>query len=183
LAVGLLGPARADVIHLVGGGTVQVEAWRDAGDAIEFMRFGGILRILKSDILRIEGSTQSSDLRMHSAPASVTASSPGTASVPSVAREMAAIMKEGEALFAQTVLDAQAKAGAFRKLMDKWRTLDVPIAVRDVYDRAERALRVSAEAYSAEAEGTAPDSKEQIDAARKTYAEAQAAVDQLAKEG
>jgi len=179
VAAALAPAARADVIHLTTGGVIQVDAWRDVGDAIEFTRSGGILRILKSDIQRIEGSNRTTDLRMYSAPTSAAAPAGGGTGT---AREMSSIMKEGEALFTQTVLGAQAKAEAFRKLMDKWRALDVPIAVRDVWDRADRALRVSAEAYAAEAEGTAPDTKERIEAAKKAYAEAQADVDQLAKE-
>ena len=74
LVLGGAGTAAADVIHLVGGGTLQVDAWRDVGDAIEFTRLGGILRIPKADVVRIEGNTTSKDLRMYSAPAALSGS-------------------------------------------------------------------------------------------------------------
>jgi len=174
--------ARADTIHLTNGNTIQVDAWRDAGDAVEFARGGGIIRILKTDIRRIEGTSQSRDLRMYSAPASATVVP--TANSPSAAaREMSQILKEGEALFIQTVLDAQAKASAFRRLSEKWRALEVPSALQDLHGRASRALRLSVEAFEAESEGTAPDAKERIAAAKKLFTEVQAEVDQQSKEG
>jgi len=37
------GLASADVIHLVNGAAIEVEAWRDVGDAVEFARGGGIV--------------------------------------------------------------------------------------------------------------------------------------------
>jgi hypothetical protein len=173
--------ASADVIHLTNGSTIQVDAWRDVGDAVEFARSGGILRILKSDIRRIEGTSQSGDLRMYSAPASATAVS--TASSASVAaKEMSQVLKEGEALFTQTVLDAEAKASAFRRLTAKWRALEVPSTLQALHGRATRALEVSTEAFTSEAEGTAPDSKERIEAAKKTFTEVLAEVEQASKE-
>lgn len=178
----LVSMAGADVIHLTNGGTVQVDAWRDVGDAIEFARGGGIGRILKSDIQRIEGTTRTEDLRMRAAPPSATTPSPAS-SPPAAAREMVSLLKEGDALFTQTVLDAQAKAGAFRRLVEKWRALEVPEPLRDVHDRGERALQVSSEAFTAEAEGTAPDSKERVEAARKSFAEVLAELERMTKEG
>jgi hypothetical protein len=174
--------ARADVIHLTNGGTIQADAWRDAGDAIEFARGGGIIRIPKGDIQRIEGNTRTDDLRMRSAPPGATV--PATASgALAAAREMVSLLKEGEALFMQTVLDAQAKASAFRRLVEKWRALEAPDSLRDVRDRGERALQVSSEAFTAEAEGAAPDAKERIEAARKTFADVLAEVEGMTKEG
>jgi ElaB/YqjD/DUF883 family membrane-anchored ribosome-binding protein len=183
LASALATAAAADVIHLTSGQAIRVDAWRDAGDAVEFTRGGGIVRILKGDIARIEGDTRSNDLRMYSAPPSAVAAPRGSATTAGAAREMAQLLKEGEALFSQTVLDARAKAGAFRRLVEKWRGLDVPEALRDVHGRAEQILRESAEAYTAEAEGTEPDAKERVEAARKSFAEAQAEVDRFTKEG
>jgi hypothetical protein len=174
--------AQADVIHLRGGGTIQTDAWRDVGDAVEFTGGGGIIRILKSDISRIEGTNQTRDLRMYSAPASATVT-PIASSTPAAAREMSQILKEGEALFTQTVLDAQAKVSAFRRLTEKWQALSVPSDLQDLYGRAARALQVSREAYEAEVEGTAPDVKERIESAKKTFAEVQAEVDRHSKEG
>jgi hypothetical protein len=173
---------RADVIHLVNGNTIQVDAWRDTGDAIEFARGGGIIRILKTDISRIEGANQTQDLRMYSAPASATAV-PTASNAVAAAKEMSQVLKEGEALFGQSVLDAQAKATAFRRLNQKWRALQVPAELQPLYDRAGRAVQMSMEAYEAESEGTAPDVKERIEAARKAFTEVQAEVDQQTKEG
>jgi hypothetical protein len=175
------GLAHADVIHLTNGNAIQVDAWRDVGDAVEFARGGGIIRILKTDIRRIEGSNQSQDLRMYSAPPGATAVSTAS-SATAAAREMTQLLKEGEALFSQTVLGAEAKAEAFRRLTAKWRALEVPSALLDLHGRATRALEVSTDAFTAEAEGSAPDSKERIEAAKKTFAEVLAEVEQASKE-
>jgi hypothetical protein len=175
-------PARADLIHLTNGNAIQVDAWRDAGDAVEFTRSGGIIRIPKSEIRRIEGTNQSHDLRMYSAPASATVA-PTASSATAAAREMSQLLKEGEALFSQTVLEAGAKASAFRRLTEKWRGLQVPADLLDIHGRATRALEMSTEAFESEAEGTAPDSKERIEAAKKAFSEVQAEVDRQSKEG
>jgi hypothetical protein len=183
VAVAAVAPAaRGDTIHLTNGNTIQVDAWRDTGDAVEFTRGGGIVRILKTDISRIEGASQSHDLRMYSAPASATVVPTATSST-SAAKEMSQILKEGEALFTQTVLEAPAKATAFRRLTEKWRALQVPSSLQDLHDRATPALQVSTDAFTAEAEGTAPDSKERIEAAKKTFTEVLAEVEQASKEG
>jgi hypothetical protein len=174
--------AHGDTIFLTNGNAIQVDAWRDTGDAVEFARGGGIIRILKTDIARIEGTNQTRDLRMYSAPASATTVST-TSSARAAAGEMSQVLKEGEALFTQTVLDAQAKALAFRKLTEKWRALQVPGELADLYGRAARALEMSAEAFEAESQGTAPDSKERIDEAKKAFAAVQAEVDRQSKEG
>ena len=174
--------ARADVIHLTNGNAIQVDAWRDAGDAVEFARGGGIIRIPKSEISRIEGSTQSKDLRMYSAPASAT-TVPTANNATAAIKEMSDVLKEGEALFSQTSLDAQAKASAFRRLGERWRALEVPSDLLDLYGRASRALQMSAEAYDDDSQGVSPDSKERIEAAKKALAEVKAEVDQQSKEG
>jgi hypothetical protein len=173
--------ALADVIHLTNGNTIQVDAWRDVGDAVEFARGGGIVRLLKSEIRRIEGTAQSRDLRMYSAPASATVVSTASSSS-AAAREMSQILKEGDALFGQTVLDAEAKASAFRRLTAKWRALEVPSTLQELHGKATRVLEVSTEAFTAEAEGSAADAKERIDAAKKTFAEVLAEVEQASKE-
>jgi hypothetical protein len=96
---------------------------------------------------------------------------------------MSQVLKEGEALFTQTVLDAQAKASAFRRLTEKWRGLQVPSGLQDLHARATRALQMSVEAFEAESEGTAPDTKQRIEAAKKVFTEVQTEVDQQSKEG
>jgi hypothetical protein len=173
---------RADIIYLTNGNTIQVDAWRDTGDAVEFARGGGIIRIPKTDIGRIEGTSQTKDLRMYSAPAGATVV-PTANNSPAAIREMSEVLKEGETLFSQTVLDAQAKASAFRRLGEKWRALQVPGDLLDLYGRAGRALQMSAEAFEADSEGTSPDSKERIEAAKKAFSDVKAEVDQQSKEG
>jgi len=174
--------ARADVIHLTNGNTIQVDAWRDVGDAVEFARGGGIIRIAKSDITKIEGTSQSKDLRMYSAPASATAVPTGN-NMSAAIREMSAVLKEGEALFGQSSLDAQAKASAFRRLGERWRALEVPGDLLDLYGRASRALQMSADAFDDDSQGTSPDSKDRIEAAKKAFTEVKTEVDQQSKEG
>jgi hypothetical protein len=174
--------ARADVIFLANGNTIQVDAWRDTGDAIEFSRGGGIIRLLKTEISRIEGTNQTRDLRMYSAPASATVV-PTATSATAAAKEMSQMLKEGEALFGQTVLDAQSKAAAFRRLGEKWRALEVPADLQPLHERAGRAVQMSMEAFEADSEGTAPDTKARIESARKAFTEVQAEVDQQSKEG
>jgi hypothetical protein len=172
----------ADIIHLTNGNAIQVDAWRDAGDAVEFARGGGIIRIPKSEIKQIEGTSQSKDLRMYSAPSSATVVPTANNSAAAV-REMSQVLKEGEALFSQTVVDAQSTASAFRRLSEKWRALEVPGDLLDLYGRVSRALQMSAEAFEADSEGTTPDSKERIEAARKAFGEVKAEVDQQSKGG
>jgi hypothetical protein len=149
---------------------------------VEFARGGGIIRIPKSEIKQIEGTSQSKDLRMYSAPASATAVPTANNSAAAI-REMSQVLKEGDALFGQTVVDAQSTASAFRRLGEKWRALEVPGDLLDLYGRVSRALQMSAEAFEADSEGTTPDSKERIEAAKKAFGEVKAEVDQQSKEG
>ena len=174
LAIGLAFPgvASADVIHLANGSAIEVEAWRDVGDAIEFARSGGIIRISKADIAKIEGNTTRSDLRMRSAPASVGAST-GGGDLAAVAKDMASLLAQGAAMFTQTVLSSAEKARGFRKLGDSWLALTVPEPLRDAHARGQEAFQIAAEAYTADDEGTAPDAKERIEAAKTAVEEAQ----------
>lgn len=184
MAAGMFaGPARADVIHLRGGATLEVDAWRDAGDAIEFTRFGGIIRIAKADVVKIEGSAMKPDLRMYSAPASLSGSATRAAADRAVAvKDMTEVLEQGEGLFGQTVLSAQSKADAFRRLGQKWRDLAVPDPLREVHGRGQAALQMAVEAYTAEDEGRAPDAKERIEAARKAVQESRGLVKKAAEE-
>src|SRR5215467_10847255 len=152
-ALAVASVARADVIHLTNGNTIQVDAWKDVGDAVEFARGGGIIRIAKKDITKIEGTSQSKDLRMYSAPASASAVPTGNNTSAAI-REMAAVLKEGEALFGQSSLDSQTKASAFRRLGERWRALEVPGDLLDLYGRAGRALQMSADAFDDDSQGT-----------------------------
>jgi len=164
--------ASADVIHLTNGSTIEVDAWRDVGDAIEFARGGGIIRISKAEIQRIDGKSTSQDLRMYSAPPS---GSPSTAALdqPAAGNEMLDLLKQGEGLFAQSVLSSAEKVGAFRRLAEKWQALTVPEGFRDAHIRGRDAFQIAAEAYTAESEGSAPNIKERLDAAKAALQDVQ----------
>jgi hypothetical protein len=178
------GPAAADIIHLVGGGTLQVDAWRDVGDAIEFTRSGGILRIPKADVVRVEGNTVLKDLRMYSAPASLSGSDFRLSGDRAAAlKGLAEFLAQGAGLFGQTVLSAQAKAEAFERLGRQWRQLEVPEALREAHERGQAALQQAAEAYAAEDQGTAPDAQERVEAARKAVEEVRELVKKAETEG
>lgn len=166
------GLASADVIHLVNGAAIEVEAWRDVGDAVEFARGGGIIRISKAEIRRIDGKSQSHDLRMRSAPPGAAAST-SAGDRATAAKEMLDLLKQGEGLIGQAVLSAVEKAGALRRLSEKWRGLDVPDALREPHAKGQQGLQMATEAYVAEDEGTAPNVKERIDQAKAAIQEAQ----------
>ena len=185
LAAGLATwPAMADVIHLVGGGTIEVDAWRDAGDAIEFTRGGGIIRLDKRDIVRVDGQTVRQDLRMYSAPATLSGSDLRAASSREAAlREMTDLIGQGTGLFGQSVLSARSKADALRRLVAKWKEVEPPDTLREPYARGQEALQIAAEAYTAEDEGTALNVKERVEGARKTLQDAQDLLQKAATEG
>jgi hypothetical protein len=178
------GPAGADVIHLTSGSAIEVDAWRDVGDAIEFTRSGGIIRIDKRDILRIDGQSVRQDLRMYSAPAGLSGSALRAASTREAAlRQMTELLGQGNDLFGQSVLSARSKADAFRRLGAKWREIEAPEALREPLARGQEALQIAVEAYTAEDEGTAPNAKERVEAARKTLQEAQGLLKKAGAEG
>jgi hypothetical protein len=179
LGVAAGGPAAADEIHLVGGGVVQVDAWRDVGDAIEFTRGGGIVRIGKSEIARIVGDTTRSDLRMYSAPAAPAAL---PADPRAAVREMADVLREGEGLFGQAGLTAEQKIAALRRLGERWQAVAPPEPLKETHARGLRALQVGVDADTAEVEGTAPDARERVDQARAGIREALAEVRKAAGE-
>lgn len=184
LSVGLwlAAPAAADVIHLTSGVAIEVAAWRDAGDAVEFVRWGGIVRIAKTDIARIDGRTIRQDLRMYSAPASAAAPARGL-DRPAAVKQMLDLLGQGGGLFGQTVLSAAEKARAFRKLREGWDGLEVPEALRDLHGKGQQAIQVATEAFVAEDEDVLPNVKERVEAARKGVEEVRAAVEKAAKEG
>lgn len=173
-------PAAADVIHLTNGNRIEVEAWRDAGDAVEFASGGGIVRISKGDVLRIDGRPTQGDLRMYSAPPSAAAAAVlGDAEA---VQQMGDLLQQGEGLFAQSVLSAEEKANAFRRLSDRWRALSVPERLREVHGKGQQAIQLAEEAFAAEAQGAAPDARERVEAARKEVEGARAEVRRLAEE-
>jgi len=173
---GVADVAIADTIRLKNGSTIEVEGWRDLGDVVEFAFGGGIVRIRRGEIEKIDGRATEGDLPMYSAPATPAAA----ADRATLVKQMADLLKQGEGLVAQTVLTAAEKAAAFRRLGEAWKGLQVPDALRDAHARAQQALQMLAEAYTAEGEGTAPDAKERVE---KAKGEMQAAQDEVKKAG
>jgi hypothetical protein len=151
----------ADVIHLKNGNHLQVEGWRDAGDAIEFMMGGGIVRIPKAEVQKVDGKPSRGDFKMYSSGVSA---SVAPVDEKAAVTQMADVLKQGEALFGQTVLSGGEKAGAFRRLADQWRGFGVPETLRPIHARGEAAIQMAADAFAADE--TAPDTKERVDKAR-----------------
>jgi len=155
VALGWPAALRADVVHLVNGGQMQVEAWRDAGDAIEFLSRGGIVRIAKSEIRKIEGRPTRGDLRMYSTGETVAATG-GGAGAPvdqaAATQRMSQLLKDGEALFEQGALTNPEKATAFRRLGEQWREVEVPDTLRSAHARGQQAFQVAFEAFQAESQ-------------------------------
>jgi hypothetical protein len=176
LALGLPALVHADVIHLKNGNRLEVEGWKDAGDAIEFMMGGGIIRISKAEIQKIDGRPTRGDFRMYTS--GVSSSTGGALDQAAAVTQMADLLKEGEALFGQAGLSASEKAGAFRRLGEQWRGFEVPEAARNAYSKGDAAIQMAAEAFSAPE--TASDAKERVD---KAKAELTAAQDEVKKLG
>jgi hypothetical protein len=181
MALGWPAASAADVIQLVNGSRFEVDAWRDLGDAIEFASGGGVVRIAKSEVQKIEGKARRGDLPMYSssAPASAPATAPAASSAAvspadraKAAKQLGDVLAEGEALFAQSYLSGVEKAGAFRRLADRWRGLDVPEPLRDAHQKGGDAIQAAAAAYTAEGpipgEG-APDARQRIEKARADF--------------
>jgi hypothetical protein len=170
------GGATADVIRLKNGSVIEVEGWRDAGDAIEFSAGGGIIRILKSEVDRVEGPATRGDLPMYSAPAAPAPAAPDRAAA---LKQMTDLLRQGDGLGAQTVLTAAEKAGAVRRLAETWQALQVPEGLKELHGKGGQALQAAAEAYAAEGSAAA-DAREKAERAK---AEMQAAQDDLKKAG
>ena len=161
-AVALPTLAQADVIHLANGNRLEVEGWRDAGDAVEFMMGGGIVRIAKAEIRKIEGKPTRGDFRMYTSGVSTAR---GPVDQATAVGQLADILKQGQALFTQSVLSTPEKANAFRRLGEQWRGVEVPDPLRDTQSRGDAAIQMAVDAYSAD-DDTAPDVKERIDRAK-----------------
>ena len=147
--VGLAGALHADVIHLKNGNRLEVEGWKDAGDAIEFTMGGGIIRISKAEIQKVDGKPVRGDFRMYSSGVS-TAAATGPVSQATAVTQMGDLLQQGAALFGQTVLSADEKVGAFRRLTEQWRALDVPEPARPAHARGETALQMAVSAFGAD---------------------------------
>jgi hypothetical protein len=149
MVVGLAGAVCADIIHLKNGNRLEIDAWKDAGEAVEFTMGGGIIRISKAEIQKIDGKPIRGDFRMYTSGTS-TAAATGPATQSSALSQMSDLLQQGAALFGQTVLSSSEKAGAFRRLSEQWRGLDVPDPVRPAHSRGEAAFQMAADAFGAD---------------------------------
>jgi hypothetical protein len=147
--VGLAGAVCADIIHFKNGNRLEIDAWKDAGEAVEFTMGGGIIRISKAEIQKIDGKPIRGDFRMYTSGTS-TAAATGPVSQAGALTQMTDLLQQGAALFGQTVLSSGEKAGAFRRLSEQWRGLDVPDPVRPAHSRGEAAFRMAADAFGAD---------------------------------
>jgi hypothetical protein len=159
LALGGPAAAGADVIHLTNGSQLNVEAWRDAGDSVEIAAGGGLMRISKREIRKIDGKPTRGDLPMYSTGtaspgATETAAAGGAAgAAPGPASPMMQeLLAEGQALFAQGALTSAEKAVGFRRLAERWQALTVPERLRSAHARAAQAFQSAFEAYQADSQ-------------------------------
>jgi hypothetical protein len=178
MVVGLAGAVCADVIHLKNGNRLEVEAWKDAGDAVEFAMGGGVIRIAKAEIRKIDGKAIRGDFRMYTSGTS-TAAATGPVSQAGALSQMAELLQQGTALFGQTVLSPGEKAGAFRRLSEQWRGLDVPDPVRPAHSRGEAALQRAADAFGADED----EQRTRVEQARTELASVQDEVKKLGETG
>jgi hypothetical protein len=152
-ALGWSGLATADVIHLQNGSHLEVDAWRDAGDAIEFASGGGVVRIAKSEVRKIDGKAHRGEFKMYSSGTASAGEAAGPTGGPeksAATKRMADLLREGDALFAPSALTANEKAGAFRRLGERWREFEVPETLREAHARGQQALQLASEAFAAE---------------------------------
>ena len=178
-ALVLPGLLHADVIHLKNGNKLEIDGWKDAGDAIEFMMGGGIIRISKAEIQKIDGRPTRGDFRMYTSGVSTATSA--AVDQGAAVTQMTDILKQGEALFGQSILSASEKATAFRRLGEQWRGLAVPDPAKEAYSKGDSALQLAVEAFSGPE--SASDAKDRVDKAKAELAAAQDEVKKLAGQG
>lgn len=169
--------AVADVIHLKNGNRIEVEAWRDLGDAIEFARGGGLVRISKAEVVKIEGKPVRGDLPMY-------ASGPAGGPVAALDRAAAAgqmlgLLGRAEGLLGGGLTAPDEKAGAFRRLVAAWQGFEVPKELGEVYSRGQKALQSGVEVFSAEDAGSEVGPR--VEALRKELRETQEKVKKVAE--
>ena len=110
---------------------------------------GGIIRISKAEIQKIDGKPIRGDFRMYTSGIS-TAAATGPVSQATALTQMSDLLQQGAALFGQTVLSSGEKVGAFRRLSEQWRGLDVPEPVRPAHSRGEAAFQMAVDAFGAD---------------------------------
>jgi hypothetical protein len=164
MLLGLLfaaGPAGADVVYLVNGSRLVVDGWHEADDAVELVVAGGRVWVDKAEVTRIEATRLPEAETAGAAPpaAAVAVLGPPPAPTPleldEARRRMLALLNHGEALFADAFLSPVQKLRALRWLEERWREFAVPAVLHVIYGQGQRALRLTAEAFTAEADGAA----------------------------
>lgn len=189
LVLGGTAAAAADVvIHLTNGSQLRAEAWRDAGDAVEVAVSGGLMRIFKSDIRKIDGKASRGDLAMRAPTPPAPASGPAEggaapagapAATPPEVTAMQDMLAEGQALFGQGALTSAEKAIGFRRLAERWQGLSVPERLRGPHARVVQALQAAVEAYQADSQNPGDPTARvaaRVEAARNELSQAQQAV-------
>lgn len=170
LGLGLLaGPVAGATIHLKQGGVLEVEGWRDAGDTIEFALGGGLVRIGKDQLDRIEGGPTPGDLPLYVIPASAP---PPAADRGTVARRLGDLLQEGEGLLGDRLLGPAERALRLRRLAEAWRAVVVPGELGELHGRGAEVIEALRAASDAEAQG-APEAGERARQAREALKEAQ----------
>ena len=171
MVLGLAVPAlaAADTIRLKNGRVLEVEGWRDAGDSIEFAAGGGIVRISKAEVDKIDGKPRRGELKMYtSGVSSAEVAAAGSAAAASerapMANQMKEVLGQGDGLFDQASLSSAEKVGAMRRLADRWREIAVPDSLRETHDRGRAAFQSAIDAF--EGADRDPNAKLRIDKAR-----------------
>jgi hypothetical protein len=164
-------PVAADVVYLQNGSRLRVYEWRETDDAFELVVAGGFLWIDKAEVIKIEempggepalalGSPDAAAQPEGAAPTSGVLPPPAPPAVPRVRLDtvgavsrMLALLKQGEALFADTLLSPAQKVRAVRWLDERWRDFDVPEPLLRWYGAGVQALRQAGDAFAAQGEG------------------------------
>lgn len=179
LVTGLAPPplVLADVIHLKNGSRIEVDAWRDLGDAIEFASGGGLVRISKVEVQKIDGKPTRGALRMYpSGPAGGPVASLDRAAA---ATQMLELLGRAEGLLGQEVMSADEKAGAFRRLVASWQGFEAPAEFGEAYSKGQKALQAGVDVFAAEDAGSEVGGR--VEALRKELREAQEEIKKAAE--
>lgn len=167
----------ADVIHLKNGSRIEVDAWRDLGDAIEFASGGGLVRISKVEVQKIDGKPTRGALRMYpSGPAGGPVASLDRAAA---ATQMLELLGRAEGLLGQEVMSADEKAGAFRRLVASWQGFEAPAEFGEAYSKGQKALQAGVDVFAAEDAGSEVGGR--VEALRKELREAQEEIKKAAE--
>jgi hypothetical protein len=154
-------PVGADVVYLTNGSRLIVDRWYEADDdSLELVVARGRVRIAKDEVTRIEEGVRPDDDVGAVAPAADAVAVVSPPAVPPLLldreeawRRMRALLSQGRALFDDAFLSPAQKLRALRWLEERWRQFAVPAAFHRGYGLGQRALRLTADAFIAQAEG------------------------------